>query len=1018
MSNGAKQAALIDEVFRNAFYSSDEPPENREYFTVLAGIVVDDEVQNLDLSQIICCGLSNLCCPRASSRGLAFDLLENVYLRNALGSSKTFSQFESLVRAPEKSSYLEAQHCISVALAEAFPELGSAIIAQYALRLPQTRCNHAIMLKSLQPWAETCSLVSGPGSLSAEGCTTLINVVALTVHFVDPHPLEIQLLWQKVAIRPFEYHATATVKFLIEQCQSRGSQDFLELSQRIIGGIARTDMGDSMYVELCSVIESIGERGIPAEPVESGQAISEHLFTANLNHLFSSRPKLFLSVGQVALVLVSDMIIYRPWDSQPQLPVLLHAIFTHIDHPNPTISRSMQQFLFRVLWCWLPGYDEIPDGALSSRRSTKEKIQNLEGNRGVLFWTSSETDGQSPPEVLRRISLLSAEVLSVLTPLFPQLRQAWGETAMTWATQCPVSSISKRSIQILRAISPEPRLDMVSHLLQKLSSTISDSNRILQSLSREIIVTLRHISEAPRLDNSLEPAMFWSATALLYTTVEVEFQLSLEFLATLLDRLDLEDDITLESLECAQPAEWKGEDGVIQRLVLFGLRSSATHIQSFKLLSRVVKSRAGSIVDGGGDRLLYLLTASLPWFLDTMENKKEDGMLEDLAMNLSVLASEDGRDGIQRVMVSYAKRKFRTKDDFLRQAVASVREYFMGTHSTEVVTILLGLLLNNTTWLRCRVLQILKLIFGQAETRQPLILHGSELLMPLLRLLETDLGRQALEVLDEPLAVTGGPSPAQVVRMSTHMRGQGPTPQGHIFGVPSENGWCVPKPELARDICRFNLLASFASIVPNGTQFDEATLPNAYEDDQHEYEQHEEFGRTSVTDIVDALHELGDFFQAEPQAIAPVTQPSNVAERVAAILNRSMGPITGEPGREEGELDIRTSYLSDWQDDSSAIPGTPNPAAILFSSPQTTMDSMDFQRNFAADSDGSDQEYEQDSIEDHETTARIPAALSPRSSEDGIFGLEDTSEPSRNRSLRHLGSRLLNRSGRSERRQA
>ncbi|KAF8509195.1 hypothetical protein BU17DRAFT_99100 [Hysterangium stoloniferum] len=53
-------------------------------------------------------------------------------------------------------------------------------------------------------------------------------------------------------------------------------------------------------------------------------------------------------------------------------------------------------------------------------------------------------------------------------------------------------------------------------------------------------------------------------------------------------------------------------------------------------------------------------------------------------------------------------------------------------------------------------MQVLKGLFSHRESRNPLELLGSELLMPLLRLLQTDLASQALEVLDEPVTIVGG----------------------------------------------------------------------------------------------------------------------------------------------------------------------------------------------------------------------------------------------------------------------
>jgi hypothetical protein len=64
-------------------------------------------------------------------------------------------------------------------------------------------------------------------------------------------------------------------------------------------------------------------------------------------------------------------------------------------------------------------------------------------------------------------------------------------------------------------------------------------------------------------------------------------------------------------------------------------------------------------------------------------------------------------------------------------------------------------------------MQILKVLFQQRETRNPVGLLGSKLLMPLLCPLETDLSAQVLE---EPMVMSGGIAAKHVLRMSMHSR--------------------------------------------------------------------------------------------------------------------------------------------------------------------------------------------------------------------------------------------------------
>jgi hypothetical protein len=160
-------------------------------------------------------------------------------------------------------------------------------------------------------------------------------------------------------------------------------------------------------------------------------------------------------------------------------------------------------------------------------------------------------------------------------------------------------------------------------------------------------------------------------------------------------------------------------------------------------------------------------------------------------------------------------------------------------------------------------MQVLKILFQQREARNVEFL-GSELLMPLLRLLETDLAPQALEVLEEPLVISGGgPAARHILRMSMHF---GSLPSLHsdpdsapvIFGVPQESGWSIAQEDALRETCRANIMAVFDSCSvptrPSRIEFEPeveglASIKTPLADD--------------LGGLVKNLHELNDFFTNE-----------------------------------------------------------------------------------------------------------------------------------------------------------
>ncbi len=163
--------------------------------------------------------------------------------------------------------------------------------------------------------------------------------------------------------------------------------------------------------------------------------------------------------------------------------------------------------------------------------------------------------------------------------------------------------------------------------------------------------------------------------------------------------------------------------------------------------------------------------------------------------------------------------------------------------------------------------------------------------MPLLRLLETDLAPAALEVLEEPMTISGGPPAKQVLRMSMQLKSLTKDVESvsDIFGMPEESGWCVARPERSQDACLSNILAVFETCKvpsrPSQIHFEPEDVerlasPAPSEDDD-------------LGGLVRNLHELSSFFQGDNSAaeIAPSslsTEPSQQFEaRVAAILAKS-----------------------------------------------------------------------------------------------------------------------------------
>lgn len=810
----------------------------------------------------------------------------------------SISQYEGSVESSAPSTYLHSHRMISDVLAGEHPDKAAAMLAQFSTWLPQMfESNNLppVLLQSLEYWTPNIDLMEEDKSaLSRDGRIALYHLMSLTTRYAHTHAEQILILWTRLVDAPHHSNGHATIRFLLEQSQTVGSIAFIQCAANVVACLSQSAIGRQIVEDLCSVIEparmlpSIDHKlAIPdAEDVE---------LWSDLDVLFAEQPRLSLGAGQYALLFLSNIALDRHWEYSSQLPTVLHAIFAHLDHRMPFVREHARRMLFQVIRFWLPGYDELPDRSqYPSRAALKASVADLERQIGSKIWREDESAAQSEA----KMQWLCAQVLKLLQPLCPKLAKEWGSLALLWGTACSIRAIAFRSLQIFRALVPSATQTDLALLLGRLSNTIAAPDENIQSFTSELIQTLKSLALTEELDISLVPQMFWCACACLSTTVEAEFLQVVTLLESLLSRLDLKDENTVEFILSQQPPDWMGST-TLQSSLLIGLRSSKTYEPTMKMLERLAKISGNRLVDSPDGRVRDLYTACLPRCMRAMTEETTDRDLEEFANNIGLLAEHEDRPSIARIMTSFVKGRFRTKEDFLRQSVASLREHYGSDHWTEVVTLLLGLVLNREEWLRVHSLQILKVLFQQRETRQPVDLLGSELLMPLLRLLETDLAPRALEVLEEPMTISGGLPAKQVLRMSMHLsmhmkpavKDTGPV--ADVFGVPQETGWCVARPDEMRTICRANVVAVFdtckISSRPSRVDFQPDDMIRLASPDHLD----EDLG-----DLVQNLHELSTFFQDDSLRRTPPLQamPSRQLEaRVAAILAKSTDPVADVP---------------------------------------------------------------------------------------------------------------------------
>ncbi|KAF9070360.1 cell morphogenesis N-terminal-domain-containing protein [Rhodocollybia butyracea] len=934
--------SLLDEAMRRAVVMTDQSDTNNgRFFEVISHTIASSDSHGFTFAQAVCLALSNLCHPLSEPRREAFNLLEAIH--HQASGMLSMSQFEATVSSLASGTYVHSHRLLSAFLASEHSDQAISVLAQLATWLPGFSADPTfnmvtvLLLQSLEFWIPHIELMTDDKNwLSLEGHSALYHLMTLTLHYGQSHPEQILILWTRLVEPPNQSNGHATVRFLLEQSHKVGSTVFIDSAANIVACICQSPSGRQIFEDLCSLIEPVRMLPTIDHKLTFPDAHDLELWS-DLDALFvDGRPRLPLGAAQFAWLFLADVALPCYWELIEQLPSLLHALFTHIDNRISFIRLRARHMLFQLLRAWAPGYDELPERSnYYSRAMLKAELSDMEAEAEKMYWTEEETTSESEP----KMQWLCSRVVQFLEPLCPSLREKWGTVALEWSTSCSIRSTAFRSLQIFRALLPCLKTQQLALIIGRLSNTVSASDDAVKLFTTELILTVNAIVSANNFDMSLLPQIFWCTCATLATTVEQEFAEALKLLESLLKIVDFNDPPIIEQLLAHRPLHWNGSP-FLQPNLLRGLRSSTTSARTLKILESLTEYQDGRIIDSSDGRVRDLYTLSLPWCLHSMMVEKAgekavDDSLRRFAENIGELAKEEGRTSIHKIMTSFAKGHFRTKDDFLRQSVSSLREHYGVEHWTEIVTLLIGLVLNRERWLRIQATQILKVLFQQRETRNPVELLGSELLMPLLRLLETDLASQALDVLEEPMAMSGGLAAKHVLRMSMHSR---TLPSSNyvdsvatVFGVPEESGWSVVKADEVRDACRSNLMEVF----------DTCSMPSRPSRIEFEPEEIEGLAEASHLEedlggLVQNLHDLTTFFQDDSKPLINTTLPNRRLEaRVAAILAKSTAQetIMDVPSTPFVDVFRVAGMSSDEDSDQSSINSDDELDAFYFDSP-------------------------------------------------------------------------------------
>lgn len=910
-------------------YASERSMALESYFEIATRILLEHPDYPLAFWRILGAVLFTLGNEKGAVRIKSARLLRTLEQRQQ--KSSKLQDFDISISDRTTAVYKLAQFEISKRLAQQHSGYAFHIFSQFAMHFknvpPDSQRN---MVAAILPWIQAIELQVDPnGGPTAQSYMLLANLLEITTKASGGLHNEVQALWQALATGPHGGNVQLVLDFVISLCLDRREQSFVDYAKQIIVYLSSTLAGQKVVEFLLLQItpkNMVPEKREPIVPPPDSLGLP---YVADLSQALPiGNKQVGFSLGQLSLIFLVDLMVAPMKLGKESIPLLLQAVLVLWDHYNTLVQEQAREMLVHLIHELV--ITKIDDDTTTPNKQTIEAfVESIRQHEPSVVWSYDECNGNTEDGDENRVPLGMAHVTSQLVQLFtlayPRLHEQWPKITLTWATSCPVRHIACRSFQIFRCTLSSLDQPMLVDMLARLSNTIADEETDLQTFSMEILRTLKTIIGALEPSDLLQyRQLFWATYACLHTVNEQEFAETLGMLDRLLDKINFSDPAVLKLLREAKPANWKDrphEPIGLAHLVHKGFKSESSLAKSLVVYEKLVQLPDSELI-GNSTRLLFGTLANLPCFLHCFDTGFSMPAYLRSAQVLAATAEAQDYQEVSIVLNAFVNRRYATSGDFKSQLLSTLRRTFFPALEATALEFLMGLLPNRSHWYRTKTLEVLSALIPDIDTQHPKIAgRGPDFISPLLRLLQTQYCRQALEVMDHIVSLTATDKDKHHMRMSMVSSGSSKLGKEYretdsIYGIPEDTGWSIPHPADLASTTRGNMQAVlFTCANPNAV--DTVATPEI-EFDLEEYAQDSYFPigradtfnsedmRTEVplegdmSDLVSKLDLLDDFFegtvttytsQARPYSGATVTSYHGDSDVGADLYDQTTAPI-------------------------------------------------------------------------------------------------------------------------------
>ncbi|KKK25189.1 cell morphogenesis protein, partial [Aspergillus rambellii] len=904
-------------------YVTERPKALESYFEVVTEVLIEHTDYPLGFWRILGAVLVTLGSSKREIRMKSAKLLRILEERQQKNSR--LQDFDISISDKTTAVYKLAQFETSKRLAQQHSDLSFTLFSEFSLHFrnlqPDSQRN---MVAAILPWVQTIELQVDPnGGPTAKSYMLLANLFEITIRSSTILPNEVQALWQALATGPHGGNVQLVLDFIISLCLERKEQNFVECAKQVVVFLSGTPAGSK-------VIEFFLMQVIPKNMVQERKDITPAPpdvkslpYVADLGAVLPvGNKQAGLSLGQVALIFLVDLMVAPVTLTLEDVVKLLHVVLILWDHYTLTVQEQAREMLVHLIHELIAAKIEDNEPA-GSRQSIEDFVESIRKSDPKVVWeyedNKDKEDNDDDSRVPTSMSSVTHRVVDFFSFAYEGINDLWAKEALNWATSCPVRHLACRSFQVFRCISTSLDSRMLADMLARLSNTIADEEADYRTFSMEILTTLKIIiSSLAPADLLRYPQLFWTTSACLNTIHETEFIESIGMLEKFLDRMDMSDPMVVTELIKGQPPKWEGGFDGIQNVVYKGLKSSQSLNRTLDVLHRLSALPNNELI-GDGSRLLFTILANLSHFLRQFDPAVEDPKTLARATLLARVAEGEGCPRLAASLLGFANGQYKAENDFLNHIITEIRAYYFPQQDVQSLIFLMGLLTNATDWFRIKIMKILCVVIPDIDMRRAEVsCHGPDLISPLLRLLQTDLCPQALQVMDHIMTVSGNPMERHHLRMSMASSSSSRAIRKEyeriqsLYGIPEPTGWSIPMPAAQSGVTRHNVHAVFYTCAEVDRMEAQETATSDVEFRADEYNDAFFPMRAdtmksidtqtdgNIGDIVQKLDSLDDFFE-ETELSHPTLDPmpdsalrgftGSYADTNASLYDQQTAPI-------------------------------------------------------------------------------------------------------------------------------